>query len=759
MIHLLLLLLLTPATAAEPAVDASIYGAIVGPLDHELDAVEQQSLMREFDRFSDGMLALSERRWGDAASGFEAVADVTGWYEAAYNAALARRAGGEYRVALTRTEQALRYRPGDHASLFLSASLLQGLGRYGDAKAVIDRALASARAGGLPRDELLGLLNLGAVHRLLGHPDPALIAYEGAAALADRLAEPGLEAAAWAGASYTHAVRGDSAAAEAAMRTAKTAADRAGTESSFAELELSLAGLALQRGDAASAGRLVDGALADAVDFGDPARRAGVLLAAAGVQRELGRPGPATRSLSEAEGLLAGSELHAQLADVLALRGTWALKDGDPVGAELRLSRALALLEPLQAPLSLASTRLKLGRALIEQQRFDGAAEQVGAAMASLEGTGAVELRRQGLVVSSELRRRRGDLAGAAKDLAAATAIASSTSPVVQARLAAELVLLQAARGDVAAALAADAALSPEARALLPDPVRARVQIQIAYALHGSGRLEDAVERAKAALRHADAEITDAARQLVVESLLALDRADEAQAFLVEQGEGPGALSDRVEGRSAMDRYNAAVEAYNTDRFEAAAEGFAAIAQDPAQPAARRSEAERNYTASLLLLAKKRDGRGEPAGALVSLKKAAQTGTGPDAARAGLLVVGRLEDPLEGVPWAERAAEQAREAGESNLQGQAWMAVADAHFESDAEAARTAYAAALDAWGQSPATLGWRATVTWNLGLLAWNADDAVEAKKRLEAARVLAIEAGREADATQITAQLQQMD
>ena len=750
---------MAPASAAEPAIDASVYGAIVGPLDHELDAVEQQSLMREFDRFSDGMLALSERRWAEAAAGFEAVADVTGWYEAAYNAALARRAGGEYRVAATRTEQALRYRPGDHASLFLRASLLQALGRYGDAKAVVEQALASARSAGLERDELLGLLNLGAVQRLLGEPEPALASYELAAALADRLSEPGLEAAAWAGAGYTHALRGESSAAESAMRTAKAAADRAGAETSFAEVEISLAALALEAGDRDAAGRLVDGALADAVDFGDPARKAGVLMGAAGLQRELGRTGPASRGVSEAESLLSGTELHAQLADVLTLRGTWALRDGAPQDAEKHLAQALGLLEPLQAPLALAGTRLKLGRALLEQGRFDAAAAQIDAALASLEPTGALELRRQGLVVSSELRRRRGDLAGAAEELAAATRIAQSAAPSVQARLAAELVLLQAARGDVKAALAADAAITAESRALLPDLVRARVQIQIAYAMHGQGRLEDAVKRAKAALPHADAEITDAARQLVVEALLALDRAGEAEAFLAEQGEGQGALSERVEGRSAMDRYNAAVDAYNTDHFGAAAEGFEAVAQDPAQPAQRRAEAAVNYTASLLQLAQKRDARGEPAGALVALKKAAERGTGADAARAGLMVVGRLKDPAEGVPWAELAAGHARDAGESGLAGQAWMAVGDAHFEADAAAARAAYSAALDAWGQSPSSLGWRATVTWNLGLLAWNAGDAADAKKRLEAAHGLAVEAGQDADARQITAQLAGME
>ncbi len=151
--------------------------------------------------------------------------------------------------------------------------------------------------------------------------------------------------------------------------------------------------------------------------------------------------------------------------------------------------------------------------------------------------------------------------------------------------------------------------------------------------------------------------------------------------------------------------------------------------------------------------------RGEPSGALVALKKAAKTGTGLDAARAGLLVVGRLEDAAEGGPWAELAAAHAREAGDSILQGQAWMAVGDARFESDSDGARTAYAAALEAWGQSPQSLPWRATVTWNLGLLAWNAGDADEARARLRAAKVLAVEAGQDADARQIGAQLEGME
>lgn len=759
MIRLLLLLLCAGPAAAAPTVDASVYGAIVGPLDHELTDDERAGLMREFDRFSDAMLALSEQRWADAAGGFEAVADTTGWFEAAYNAALAHRAGGAYGAALLRTDQALRLRPGDRGTLFLKAGLLQGLGRYADARGVVDGALSSARADAEAGDELLALLNLGAALRLLGEPGPALDAYEQARTLAIRLEAPGLEAAALAGAGYTHAVRGDSASGEAAMRKARAAADRAGDGASFAEVDLSLAGLALEGGDRAAAARGVDSALADAAGFADRGRAAGVLLAAAGLQRDLGQAGPATQSLSRAEALLAGSELHAQLADVLALRGTWALRDGDAAGAEPPLRRALALLQPLQAPLALAAVRLKLARALLERGRLDDAAVQADAALSGLRGTGADDLRRQAHVVRSELRRRSGDLDGAADDLAAASRLAAGAAPSVQARLQAELVLLEAARGRTAQALAADAALSPAARAALPPEVRARVQIQIAYALHGAGRLPEAIDRARAALPDADAEVTDAARQLVVESLLALDRAPDAAAFLREQGEGEGALARRVEGRSALDRFNDAVEAYNTDRFEAAAEGFAAVAADPAQPAERRAEAARNRTSALLLLAEKRAARGEPAGALAARKDAALTGVGADAARAALLALAEEEDAAAAAAWGERAASHAAAAGDSLLEGQAWMAAGDARFEDAPADAAAAYERALSAWGQAPQTLGWRATVTWNLGLLAWNAGDADAARARLQAALVLAREAGEDADAREIARQLKDMD
>lgn len=758
MIRLLLLLLLTPAHAGESEVQTSVFGAVLGPMDHELTDDERERLLGQFDAFSDAMTALSEQRWGAAATAFESVASTTGWYEAAYNGALARRAGGEYRAALTGTDRALGIRAGDHAALFLRASLLQGLGRYSDSKAVVTKALASAREQGLAREEVVGLLNLGAVERLLGHPEPALDAYASAATKATTLGDPALEAAALAGAGYTHAVRGSSADAERSMRAARGAADRADASTSFAEIELSLAGLALQAGDRESAGRLVDGALADSADFGDTGRRAGVLLGAAGLQRELGRAGPASRSLSQAEGLLSGSELTAQLADVLVLRATWSLNDGDPADAETGLRRALTLLEPLQAPLALAGARLKLGRALLEQQQYGAARASLDAARATLDATGATELRRQARVLSSELHRRQGDLDRAADELSAAQGLSAGAPPAVRARLAAELVLLQAARGDVDAALTADAALAPAARDLLPDEVRARVQLQIAYALHGAGRLDDAIGRARAALRHADEELTDAARQLVVESYLATDRTADAEAFLAEQGAGAGTLASRVEGRSAIDRFNDAVDAFNADRFEAAADGFRAVADDPLQPTDRRSEAEANYTTALLLLAQKRDARGEPSGALVALQRAARTGTGVDAAKAGLLAIGRLEDPAEIDTFGTLAADHATRAGESLLAGQAWMAVGDARFETDADGARSAYRSALDAWGQAPDSLGWRATVSWNLGLIAWNADDLPEARARLEAARTLATEAGNTSDAREIAAQLDEL-
>ncbi len=751
-----LLLALLLAGPAQAEVDASIYGAVEGPIERELSEQERAAVQAEFDRFVQGMSDLSAGKYDVAASLFGDVADTTGWFEAAYNAALARRGQGRYRAALTRTRQALKLRPGTTAALYLEASLLQGLGRHEDALSSAQAGLRTAGADAL--QQALGELNLGASLRLLGRPEKALESYGRARALAEQLQDPTLIAAAMAGAGYTHAVTGDAAAAEAAMKSARAQ----GAEVDLAEVELALAGLQLQAGDAASASTSLNRAVTAARGFDDDARRAGVLLQAANLQRDLDQPGPASRSVAEADGLLKGTELDVLRASVLTTRGAWALEAGKLAEGRTQLEQAVALLAQTQAPLALAEARLRLAQAALQQRDFDAATKQTELARSGLATTGATELRRRAQVLDSEVRRRQGDLPGALSSLRAARKLAGSAKRSIRDRLDAEIALLLATTGQLEEALRAEEALGS---ASIEADLRTRLALQLGYALRDGGQGELAIQRAKQAresgLKADDAELVDAAIQLVVQVHLDANRSADAEAWLASIGEGEGALKRRVQQDAAVDRFNSAVEDYNNDRFQAAAEGFAEVADDPRQPAGRRREARRHYAGSLLQLAQKRADRDEPAGAYVAMKKAAETGTGPDAARAGLLAAQRAtdeEDLAAASRYGELAARHAEAAGDPMAAGQGWMAVGDSTFESAPALCRSAYQRALDAWGQSPKTLGPRAMANWNLGLLAWNAEDLDEAKDRLQAAHSLALEAGLKSEAREIAASLAEM-
>ncbi len=94
----------------------------------------------------------------------------------------------------------------------------------------------------------------------------------------------------------------------------------------------------------------------------------------------------------------------------------------------------------------------------------------------------------------------------------------------------------------------------------------------------------------------------------------------------------------------------------------------------------------------------------------------------------------------EGVAQGRLAGESARS---GTIAGQAWVLVGDTLFETDGAGAEEAYRSALRAFGQAPDSLAARANVSYNLGVLAWNADRADEARQQMGAALRLAREAG----------------
>jgi len=753
---LLLLLLAGTAFAEDRTVDASVYGAVLGPVDHPLTESEREALQDQFDVFAAAMTALAEGRAAEAATGFEAVSAQTGWYEAAYNGALAQRSAGEWAAALPLCDAALVARPGDAPAAFLKSSVLLTVGRHRDAEGAAAEALAHARKARNPLDTAVGLLNLGAAQRMLGNTEAALASYGEAAKLGEQLGLPGLVAAAQAGVGFSHAVEGRATEARTALAAASKAGGRARGDD-FAEVELALAGMALAQGKTADAEAIVDRVAAIKLD--DDTREAQLRAQLAGLQRELGQTQAADKSLRRAESLVSGTDLVVLQASLEANRASWRLEDGDAAGAATALESVVAKLSLHQAPLTLAGARLRLAQARLELEEYEASQAQLDALRASLDGTGATELRRQALVIQSESYRRQDRFADSLGAVDAAIALSPGDGPV-RGRLRAERVVLLSVLGRVDDALAEASGMSVGQRSGLPARTRARMELQLGHGLHRASRFEEAERRGRAAVEAAgdpeDPELLGAARDLVVHALLAQERPDEAKAFLAAEGLGNDALAGRVEGDRLRARFNAGVDAYNGSDYEAAAAAFAEV---EAAGAENRLEAARNRRAALLLWGQGLLGDGNaPLGPWQELAALAPVDGDEHATLEARLLIAEFlgtEDPAAGAAAATEAAQLAH----TELAGRAWNLAGELLFDTDGDGARAAFEAALASWGQTPGTLPNRAMAHFNLGLLAWNADRPDDARSAWEAARTLATEAGLPDLAAQATAELKSLD
>jgi len=729
--------------------DASAYGAVVGPLDHELTDDERTALLEQFDRFTDAMEALHTRRWTPAGDGFEGVLATTGWFEAAYNGALARRASGRVVDASRLADRAAEIRPDDHAAAALRANLLQARGRHADALVVLDAALASAQASGSRFDVALVLLNRGSALDQLGRSGEALDAFRGAYEAGAKLDRPAIRAGAKIGEGRASSTLGDVRAAKAAF----DAAAALSSEDDVAELRLALARTMAEGGDAPGARQVLKRAVAALGEVDDGLRRGSALVEAAGLARELGDADAARTHLASAESALKDHRDLPAWGLLLVAKGWMQLRDGDAATAAATLHEAVAGLGRAQVPLALAGARVALARALVEEERWADADAALRAAEETFRGGGAEGPRRELVIVRSEMHRRRGRLDDALTDIAAAVELADRGGDArAKARLRAERAILLAATGKVGDAAAEQTKIAPSAWAALEPRTRARVELQIGYAALRTGDPNGAEERARAAIEDAREpgaeEVLDAARKLVVQVLLDSDRRADAEAFVAAEGLKADAVDAALAARRELDLYNAGVDAYNGGDWPAAVEAFRTVADGGDDGDPRRASAAVNLISSLLLHggALRDAGDDDARGVYDEAAERAWAADRPEDAARALTALSELRTEAgavdDAVAYAARAAEAAISADDDLLRGRAFTALGDAHYESTPAEAVAAYKQALTTWGDGEDTAGEAATVSYNLAVLLAS-DDIPEALRLLERSATLAAAAG----------------
>jgi|GEM_PF-1692854 len=766
--HRRFLLILVPLVAAllgaEGTEDGGVYeasrhGVVSGPLGAPTEP-RTGAVARLQKEFTEARTDLDEGRLDVAAKRFDGIYDEAGWGEAAYNAALAYYGLGRYDVALDRTGRVVQKLPEDLAGLHLRGVLLRLHGRYADAEAVSDGALALARERSDRYAEAMGLLNLATSRRFLGRPDAAGRAVDAARALGESLDRAEIVAAAWLVTGYLARDQGDARAAEDAFKASRRSG--LGRSEQGAQLDVRLADVedAIALGETKKAARMAAALVEDVRAQDGRQMRAVHLLRLAEIEHDLGRP-EAEQLLAEAEALFVQGGVEVGRADVLAARARWRFDAGDLTAAEALLVPCIAIRESLQVPLALAGSRLMLAQVRLEEGRLDEASALSRDAEQVLGAAGQAREHRAALLVQGDVFLQAADLDGAMR--VAEQVAAASRSPDAREDLIASLVvqtLVLARRGDPDAAAAAwkrglRASDRPTARQ------QVRIELALAHALEDAGRPADALVRGRAALAAIDAApdddpvrapaLRDVAVETIVASMIAAGDTDAAGAFLQSIGRGEGDLADVVRSRADGERHNAAVALYEEGHLAAARDAFRALVDDPGVDAGLRQSASRNLGASLEGLARADLTRGALADAekgyldLLSLARATEDRRVE--ARAGFRLAeirSRVEDPVGAADYAEAAATAAKAAAEPDLEASLWAMAGDLMFERDPPRARVNLRNALGAWGTDEATLGKRASVTYNLALLSYQLDDNGEAAVRVQEARVLAGRAGR---------------
>lgn len=768
-LHTLLFLLLTglllPGAAPDTdreVIELSEHGSVLGPMAR---VAGEEDEARALERFVEGLEQMGRGEHRAAADSFDSVHGRTGWPEAAYNAALAWYAAGTFDVALKRAEGVARVLPDDVGVMYLQGVLLQAVGRHEDAVEVIEATLSRSRAAGQRHDEAIGLLNLGSSARLLGRPDEALAHFAQARALGKELDIPGIVAGAWMGEAQVRLAVGDRAAADQALASAR----RLGRKQSFgaarADAELSQAALALAEGKEVRARQLLDLALGRVSDIDERTVRASMRLTVAELQRELGdRPAAeASLELAAQEFLEAGVDVGR--AHTLQSQGAWALADGDLPTAEGLLLEALEIQRRFQVPLAEAETRRHLAELRGAQGRLAEALELATEAHAAFAAASALELERAALVALAGIRSMRGELTEARQAAERALELAGAVGDRSdQHRLRSELVILQAAQGDLEGALTELSSIPRPAFGRLPARQRARVELQLAWSLRSAARPEEAAARGRRALEaatsggHPQEDLAAGAREVIVFSLVESGRRAEAERFVEGLAGEQAELRDWIRQKTSIDRYNRGIELLEAGQLPEAIAAFDEVYGDEAVEPDRRRTAARTLQGVLLQHGQEVLGAGDLEQAETHLARAAQIARAREdrAGEATILAVRaevreRVGDAVGAADFAGTAAGLAAAEGQRALAGDCWMIAGQALFDVEPERARGAFADALAAWGDEPATLGRRAAVTYNLAVLDLRLEDEGGARVRFAEARALAGKAGDEGLVTRI--------
>ncbi len=740
--------------------EASRHGVVSGPLGAPTEP-HTGAVARLQEEFGLARKDLDEGRLQEAARRFDGIFEEAGWAEAAYNASLAYYGLGRYDAALERSGRVIARLPDDLAGLHLRGVLLRLHGRHGDAEEVSERALSLARTAGDRYAEAMGLLNLATSRRSLGRPDAAGESVGAARALGEALDRSEIVAASWLVTGYLARDRGDRTAAEKAFAASRRSG--LGRSEEGAELDVKLAGVedALAVGETRKAARLAS-ALLPAVRAEEGRQmRAVHLLRLAEIEQELGRE-TAEELLAEAEDLFVQGGVEVGRADVLAARARWRFNAGDLAAAEALLVPCIAIRVGVQVPLALAGSRLMLAQVRLEQGRLDEALSLSTEAAKVLGGAGQAREHRAALLVQSDVLLQADRLAEAletARRVGEAAEALGEREDQLAAAVQETLVLARSGDPD-AGVRRWSTATGPGNR---PTPrQRVRVELALARALETAGRPVEALRRAQSALAAIEAApesdpvrapaLVDAAMEAIVGSMMSSGDTAGAAAFLERSGRGGGDLADVVRARADGERHNAAVALYERGDLAAARDAFRALVDDPTVSDDLRGSAARNLGASLEGLARADLTRGALAdaerGYLDLLALAQATEDRRVEARAGFRLAeirDRVEDPEGAADYAEAAATAAKAAEDTDLEASLWAMAGDLMFERDPPRARADLRNALGAWGTDEATLGKRASVTYNLALLSYQLDDTGEAAVRVKEARVLAGRAGRE--------------
>jgi len=654
---------------------------------------------------------------------------------------------------------------------YLEGVLLQTVGRYRDAKALMIRSLARAEELGAPFHVAVAQLNLGASSRLLGLPEDALDAFSRAQAIGQQNGLGGISSAALMGRGRVLLSLGDRSGAEAAFASARKLGKNSGFEAAEADSMLSQAGLAQSKGQSDKANRLIDSALKAARGVSERSVRASLLLTGASLRHDQARLKDAEVLLAEAEELFVASGVAVGEAHCAQLRGAWAREGGDLATADGEISRALGIQARFQVPLAEAESRLHLGLLRADQGRFDEAEELVLRAVSVFASARVVDSERSAQIALADVLWRAGQLAPATAATTRALALAElAEDERAISSIRAELAVLQAAGGDPAAAAATWARIGRSAEASLSSVRIGRYRVHMAEALRRAGRSSEALRSGELGLARAheggDPQLLSQAQQAVALALTDLDRTEEALAFLKREGVTKGEVLESIQSRRAVAGYNEGVRALQAGEYSVAIERFETLARDPAADPSRRETALQSLQSALGLAAQAEvdAGRSEVGQGFYERALAVAEQRSDLAGQANIYLRlsalrGGVEDPRGAADYARSAAGLADRVGNVRLAGQAWAMLGDLLFDSDAPTAQEAYGRALAAWSSDESVLGRRAKVAYNLAALEAHAGDDEAAIAHFGEAKKLAIRAGDDGLAVRIDTVLQQLE